>query len=317
MKKIGVLMLGACLSLPLWAQDAAVDEAPAMTDEAMPAEDMAASEDAMAAEPAPTEEAAPAEDAAPAEEVASEAPAEEAVSEDVAAEAPAEEMAPAEAMAAESAPAEEAPMEDAAASEAAPVEEAAPAEEVASEEAASEEAPAEETESEDAGTPFHLYGGIDMAHLTLSLSDPTLRGNGAGGYGGDDFQSDFYRARIGTRIFEVIGLELHVGQADSDGTENGEVEVSQYYGVYAVPTGTLFDVIEVSAPIGYSMLSLQRGTTEEDFDGVSFGLNFEIPVFVTEGGTGLRIGGGGTVYQADRKSRTYGYHAGIRLDFQL
>lgn len=303
MKKIGVLLLGAMLSLPLWAQETAVDEAPAMTDEAMPAEEVAAEE------AAPAEEAA-VEEAAPAEEVAAEPAAEDApVAEDTAAaEAPAEEAATTEA-----APAEEAPAADLAA-EAAPVEEAAPAEDMAaSEEAPAEEASSEEAASEDAGEPFHLYGGVDMAHLTLSLSEDALRA----AYAGDDFESDFYRARIGTRIFGVIGLEAHFGQADSDGTESGEVEVGEYYGVYMVPTGTLFDVIEVSAPIGYSMLSLERGNTAEDFDGVSFGLNFEVPLFITEGGTGLRIGGGGTVYQADRKSRVYGYHAGLRFDFQL
>src|SRR3546814_8584097 len=56
-----------------------------------------------------------------------------------------------------------------------------------------------------------------------------------------------------------------------------------------------------------------------NFDAVSFGLNFEVPVFVNPDSRlpDIRIGGGGTVFYAENAARTYGFHAGIRFDFKI
>src|SRR3546814_15473249 len=88
------------------------------------------------------------------------------------------------------------------------------------------------------------------------------------------------------------------------------------YGVYLVPTGNLFRFFEVSAPIGYSHLRLKNSNGHVNFDAVSFGLNFEVPVFVNPDSRlpDIRIGGGGPVFYAANAARTIGYYHGPRLD---
>ncbi len=91
------------------------------------------------------------------------------------------------------------------------------------------------------------------------------------------------------------------------------------YGLYVVPTGNLFRFIEVSAPIGYSHLRIENSNGKIDTDSLSFGVNIEFPIYVNSESRlpDVRIGGGGVVYYAEREQRTYGYHAGVRLDFKI
>jgi hypothetical protein len=183
-------------------------------------------------------------------------------------------------------------------------------------EAAVEEVAAEEVIEEPVSDrePWEVYVGADRAWLRASFSDAALKTR----FGGDEFESDFYRVRAGVRVFGAVGLELHYGISDDDGAEPQHAEVASYWGAYAVPTGTLFNLIELSAPIGYSRTELERGIAKETFDGISFGLNFEIPLILDASWfPDVRIGGGGTVYQAEKDARVYGYHAGIRIDFKL
>src|SRR3546814_7262987 len=51
--------------------------------------------------------------------------------------------------------------------------------------------------------PFYAYAGVDYAFLHTSLSKDSLKN----ALGGDHFDSDFYRVRFGTRIFQQIGVE--------------------------------------------------------------------------------------------------------------
>ncbi|HSW12856.1 MAG TPA: hypothetical protein VLI06_08460 [Solimonas sp.] len=280
-------LMGLLLALPAMAQDETTEAAAAETAEAAPAE----------AAPEAAAEAAPAEEAAPADATAEAAPAEA---------APAEEAAPAD-VAAEAAPAEEAAVAEA------PVEEAPPAEEVVAEEAPAEEAPAEETASEDSGEPFFLHVGVDMAEVDFSLSDELETK-----FGSADLDSSMYRLRVGMRLLEAVGLELQYGLSDDDGTDAGTIEIGEYYGVFLVPTGSLFELIEVSTPIGYSFIKGERGSASHEFDGVSYGLQLELPITLdSEWLPDIRIGGGGQVYQASHESRVYGYHFGVRLDFKI
>ncbi len=287
------VLMGVLFSLPALAQDPAADEA-------------------VAPESA---------EVAPAEEMAAEAPADtEAAADATAADAAGTEMAPADA-AAEAAPAEEAAPADASA-EAAPADgvaadlsaESAPVEEAPVEEAAAEEAPAEETASEDSGEPFHFYLGVDKAEITLALSDDALET----AFGGDELESSMYRIRAGMRLLDAVGLELHYGVADDKDDGAKKFEVGEYYGIFVVPTGSLFELIEISVPIGYSSMKAERGAASETFDGVSYGVNLEVPITLnSEWIPDIRIGGGGLVYRADRDSRVYGYHFGVRLDFKI
>lgn len=168
----------------------------------------------------------------------------------------------------------------------------------------------------DAGSgrkPFPLYVGADYAFLTASLSKDQLK-TALGG--SDSYDSNFYRLRVGTRLLEAIGIEAQYG---IKGGGSNDVDTNQMYGLYLVPTGVMFDLIEVSAPIGYTHLELKNGNGKVKFDGASFGLNIEVPVYVNDGGhiPAIRIGGGGTVYYAEREARVYGFQAGLRLDFKL
>lgn len=270
------VLMGVLFSLPVLAQDPAVEEAVAPESaEVAPAEEMAAD--------------APADAGAAADATAVDATAESA------------EAAPADAVAAdlsaESVPAEEVPAEEA------PVEEAA-----------AEEAPAEETASEDSGEPFHFYLGVDKAEITLALSDTALET----AFGGDELESSMYRIRAGMRLLEAVGLELHYGVADDKDDGAKTFEIGEYYGIFVVPTGSLFELIEISVPIGYSSMKAEKGAASETFDGVSYGVNLEVPITLnSEWFPDIRIGGGGLVYRADRDSRVYGYHFGVRLDFKI
>ncbi|WP_028081966.1 hypothetical protein [Solimonas soli] len=163
--------------------------------------------------------------------------------------------------------------------------------------------------------PFYVYGGVDYAFLSTSLSKDSLKQ----ALGGDEFDSDFYRLRVGTRLFPSIGIEAQFGVKNEDGNASDKVETNQMYGLYVVPTGNLFRFLEVSAPIGYSHLRLENNNGSVKFDSLSFGLNVEFPVYVNPESRfpDVRIGGGGVVYYAEREARTYSYHAGVRLDFKL
>lgn len=287
------VLMGMLFSLPALAQDPVAEEAPAAESaEAAPAEAPAEA----GADAAATEEAAPAE--APADASAEAAPAD-----------PSAEAAPADASA-ESAPADAAAADLSA--EAAPAEEAPV--EAAAEEAPAEEAPAEETASEDSGEPFHFYLGVDKAEVTLALSDDALET----AFGSDELDSSLFRIRAGMRLLEAVGLELQYGIADDKDDEANKFEVGEYYGIFVVPTGSLFELVEISVPIGYSSMKAEKGGASETFDGVSYGVNLEVPITLnSEWFPDIRIGGGGLVYRADRDSRVYGYHFGVRLDFKI
>lgn len=210
-----------------------------------------------------------------------------------------------EAAAAEPAPADAAPAE---AADAAPAEEAAPP--------AEDAAPAEDTASADAGDEgggLNLYVGLDYDMTTVDIND----GEVETALSGDRFDSDFYKLRLGVRMFEAVGLEVNAGFPANDGSAT-KLETKQFYALYLVPTGVLFELLEVSARVGYAYTELENDFGSEDADGMSFGLGVELPLRrFGESLPNLRIGAGGTVYQEDRDGRVYGFHGGLRYDFTL
>ncbi|SEQ57421.1 hypothetical protein SAMN04488038_10826 [Solimonas aquatica] len=229
-----------------------------------------------------------------------------------AAEAPAAEAAAAEAPAgesAETAPAEAAAPEAAAAADAgSPSTEAAPA-------ADSGEPPTVAADSGEAaagGTePLQLYGGVDYAFVTASLSKDSLKT----ALGGETVDSNFYRLRFGARLLPAIGVEAQYGIKGS----GNDADTQSMYGLYVVPTGVFFDLVEISAPVGYAHVELKNSSGKAKFDAASFGFNMEVPVYINEGGyiPAIRVGGGGTVYYAGSQARVYGFQAGLRMDFKL
>lgn len=167
---------------------------------------------------------------------------------------------------------------------------------------------------EGGGLGLNLYVGLEYDQTTVDLDDDQTE---AAFGGGNRFDADFYKLRLGARLFESVGLELHAGFPASDAS-NDELEVKQFYGLYLVPTGVLMEMIEVSARLGYAFVELENDQGSEDADGASFGLGAELPLRAFgESLPNLRIGVGATVYQEQRSGRMYGFHGGIRYDFSL
>lgn len=317
---VAVALIGIMLAMPVVAQEAEADAVePELEAAAESVGEEAVADDAAAAESEISE-------AAPAEEFVEEAPAEEAVADDLSAEAaPVDETAAAEEapadetvseetgteaggeeMAAEEVPAEEVPVEETVAEDS--------YSESSSEGSDSEDGSSEEASSGDDGEPFYLYAGVDLVEVRASFSDDALIAK----FGDDKLNSSYYRLRVGTRLFEAIGVEAHYGLPDQDDSGERNFETGEYYGAFIVPTGVFLDVVEISAPVGYTLTKVERGGASEKFDAVSFGLNIEVPITLdSEWLPDIRIGGGGTVYQAKNDARIYGYHFGIRLDFKL
>lgn len=209
----------------------------------------------------------------------------------------------------ESAPEQQAPAGESPAGGAAPAESAeAPAEEAPAEEAPAEEVAAEETSSEP-GEPLGLYVGADWVMTTLSIS---ASGNGTP----NELDSGMYRARIGWRALEAVGLEAHVGLDNSD-DEPGSVETKSYYGVFVVPTATVFEVMELAFPIGYAQSTYGDDTSDEDFGSIAYGIDAELPLRTfADSLPDLRLTAGWMVYYQKSDARAYGANAGLRYDFQ-
>lgn len=308
MKKLGTLLLGMFAVLPVYAQDqpaadtaAPVEAAPA---DAAPAEAPAA--DAAPAEAPAADAAAPAADAAPADAAASDAA------------APAADTPPADAAATDAAPASDAaPAADAAATDSAPATDASAAPADASAEAApAEAAPAEERK------PWELYAGYDyvQANFLASSSSQIAAPNKANQFSTDSLHGNFHQIRAGVRVFEVIGIEAHYGvkSGSGDGKPDG-MGIKNNMGLYFVPTGTLFDTVEISALIGYASSKLEHAGKTLSIHGSSYGANLELPLrnLFGEWMPDIRLGGGFMVYHHDSQSRVYGSHFGARWDFKV
>jgi hypothetical protein len=314
MNKLATLLLGMFAVLPVYAQDQPAADAAAPT-EAAPAEaapaaeapaDTAAPAEAPAADAAATD-AAPAADAAPASDTAASDAA-----------APATDTPPADAAASDAAPAadaaattDSAPAADAAATDAG----AAPAD-ASAEAAPAEAAPAEERK------PWELYAGYDyaQANFLASSRNPTAAPNKANQFSTDSLHGNFHQIRAGVRVFEVIGIEAHYGvkSGSGDGKPDG-MGIKNNMGLYFVPTGTLFDTVEISALIGYASTKLEHAGKTLSIHGSSYGANLELPLrnLFGEWMPDVRVGGGFMVYHHDSQSRVYGSHFGARWDFKV
>ena len=199
------------------------------------------------------------------------------------------------------------PADEPAAEEAAPAEEA-PVEEAATEEAPAEEAPAEEASAEPA-EPLGLYFGIDYVITTLSLSTVVPAGT-------SELDSGMYRGRVGVRALEAVGIELHYGVDNSD-SEPGSAETESYYGLFVVPTATVFEVVELAFPVGYARSSFGQGGASNDFSSIAYGLDAELPFrSFAETMPDLRLTAGWMIYYQKSDARAYGANLGLRYDFQ-
>lgn len=172
----------------------------------------------------------------------------------------------------------------------------------------------EETQSIDTSEGLKLYVGLEYDQTTIDINDDATEA----ALGRHRFDSDFFKLRLGWRVFDGVGVEFHAG-FPANKSSSDELETKQFYGLYLVPTGVFLNTVEVSARLGYAYTQLKAdGGGKEDQDGASFGLAFELPLRAFgEGMPNLRVGAGGTVYQEEREGRIFGWHGGIRYDFTL
>lgn len=166
----------------------------------------------------------------------------------------------------------------------------------------------------DDGASHKFYIGANFQQARLSVSDPSS----VGGIPQDDYDSTFYDLRLGYRLLDAIGVEAHYGIAGDNGSDPGKVKTDNYYAFYVVPTGTLLDTVEISAPVGYASSKVKQGDLKATLAGVSYGLNIELPLRrLWSSSPDLRLSGGGTVYYHGTDARFYGFHYGLRWDFGL
>ena len=207
-------------------------------------------------------------------------------------EEPAPEPAPAEAAPAEQPPADAAPTPEAAPAEQPPAAESAPAE---------AEAPKE---------PWPVYVGIAYSKIVVSSS-------GAGSLGTLDYDSKFLDVRAGKRLFESVGLEFHYGVDLSD-SGSGEIATDRYYGLFIVPTATVFETVEIAFPVGYAKGEYSIGSLSAGSKSVAYGFNAELPLRVF-GDTypDIRFTAGWMIYNQTSAARVYGPSFGARYDFTV
>lgn len=172
---------------------------------------------------------------------------------------------------------------------------------------------AQESGSSGTRDPLRFYVGGDFARATLSTSSETAE------FGQDNRDIvGFVRGTIGVRLFQKLGFEAQYGRHVETPQDPDDVKVRNYYGFFLVPTGTVLETVEVSTPLGYSKMDLKRGAASGKFDGLSFGLDLALPLRVFwDAFPDLRLYGGGMVYRAAASARIYGFHGGVRWDFEL
>ena len=171
---------------------------------------------------------------------------------------------------------------------------------------------------------WQFYLGADQVDAVFSTSTPQTvftGGNTANFNETDRSDTKFYRLRLGTQLSDEIALELHYGLDDqeADAAENtGSLDT--YYGIYIVPQGEIFDLIDVELPIGFSTVEyIGPNGGIADVDGNAYGINLGVSMSRffedDERGWDARLVGGGMVYQQDTDSRFYGYNLGLRVSF--
>lgn len=172
-----------------------------------------------------------------------------------------------------------------------------------------EAAPAEETPRE----PYKLYLGGAYHNVNVALSEGPLQQR----LGGEQLAAKMAQLRGGIRVFNVVGIEAHFGVKADNGVDPGTIEMNNYFGVFIVPTGNIFELLEISTPVGFNSFQLIRGNNKETFSGISYGFNIELPMRkFGETLPDLRLSSGYKVHHADKEARVHGAQLGLRFDFQ-
>lgn len=198
---------------------------------------------------------------------------------------------------------------------------------------------------EDRSVKYTVAADYANTNVSFSETDSAALSN-------NDFKSDFVNVKLGLRPENFVGrgsfltFEAHVGAGVRDGDYSGElgvpledanaqvsndIETELYYGLFVVPHAVVFDMFELSFPVGYSRTEYRKDfpadstddgnadavrTVDSSHNSVSFGGNIMMPLrLLMPNAPDIRLSLGGQVYHQSSELRTYGYNAGLRWDF--
>lgn len=163
-----------------------------------------------------------------------------------------------------------------------------------------------------------FYVGVDTVDLEVTVFGP-------GGADGDpqtptvdrsELDSSIIRARAGWNVNEGFALEVHYGfEDDETDLANNTIAISDYIGVFAVPTANLYSFLKLEIPLGYAIVSADDAS-DEDLESEAYGVNFRLlPAKLVGSDLPLSISLGFMVYGTDGGNRVDGANAGVRFDF--
>lgn len=165
-----------------------------------------------------------------------------------------------------------------------------------------------------AGDEHHIaYIGADYGFMQLQVNRSAAAGRIPEGH----YFGRLVDFRAGVRVHDIIEFEAHVGMNASGGGAN-HFGFSRYYALFAVPTATMFDTVELSVPMGYVWSGAHARGARASLNSVAFGANLALPLRTLSAELpDLRIVGGGLVSVQRSNAQIYGFHLGLRYDFGL
>lgn len=160
-----------------------------------------------------------------------------------------------------------------------------------------------------------FYVGVDYQWMTLAVNKSVA------GFAKDHYHGRLYDIRVGYRFLPNVGIEVHAGVNGRSDHRSGSFGFSRYYGVFVVPTATMFNTVELSLPIGYAFTGVKQrlsGQPEasDSINSAAFGVNMELPIEDFSAALpNLRLTAGAVVLVQRSDTQIYGFHAGLRYDF--
>lgn len=161
-----------------------------------------------------------------------------------------------------------------------------------------------------------LYVGVDTVDLSVdSFSTSTDEDAQTPQTQRDELDSSILRIRAGWNVNENFGLELQYGLADDDtDLANNTIEISDYIGVFAVPTADIASFVKLEIPLGYAII--ESDDADEKLESESYGVNFRfLPAKLVGSDFPLSLSAGFMVYGSENSSRISGANFGARFDF--
>lgn len=131
-----------------------------------------------------------------------------------------------------------------------------------------------------------------------------------------EVDSSIIRLRAGWNVNENFALELQYGLSDEDtDLANNKVEISDYIGLFAVPTADIASYLKLEIPLGYAITSADD-ISSDDVESEAYGVNLRLlPAKLVGSDFPLALSAGFMVYGSDDGARVTGANFGLRFDF--